>query len=412
MLLLFMVNTATFDLFRQQQVQKRESYLNISIINHRDYHDEIWFSYVYAATQANTLNNIIAFTNVTRNNLIMLKTRIRQQSLYKMTSTWMHKVYPFLPFEWSYESSPHNMDDSRFCMQNLIIFTTCQKDSPAPILLVLKRLDQKCRKYGRIYLILIQLNEANLDLPFDISLIKAYLALHNNTVPNYIQIHFLTLSKHVQKFATNWLQQLDIETKQLLQKLKLIDRVHLWLPIFPVKLSQQNRILTQFIVQGTVTSVRRNYSGLSQMLLKSSEQLKKINLTVLVNSGMDHYKRPLPVNQNLINQSIVQIPANYKLNMPVDYKNYYSAIQSSIGMLPLFGNEFYYKYVASSTIPSSIINRTPLIVDEKLLQAYQILNKQSVWMKFPNEDDVQAMIRISTFKSLQRQLELKQKALA
>ncbi|CAF0849307.1 unnamed protein product [Adineta ricciae] len=364
---------------------------------------------VFSSSGLKSLCN--AFTNVTRDASIALKARIRLQSLYEMTSMWMNQVYPFLPFEWSYESSTNGIDDNKFCMQNLIIFTTSQKDSPAPILLVLKRLDEKCRSSDRIYFILIQVNEAHVDLPFDISIIREYLSFHNNTMPNHIQIHFLTLSKHVQKFTTNWIENADNETKILLDKLKTIHRIHLWLPIFPIKLSRQNRMPKQFVVQGTVTHVRKNYSGLSQSLLKSADQLKKTNVTVLIISGLDYYKFPLPVDAKLINQSIIQIRAKYMLDTPVGYQEYYSEIQSSIGMLPLLGNKHYYKSVASSTIPSSIINRTPLVVDEKLLEAYPILNKQSVWVKLQNEDDAQAMIRISNSKYLYQELQERQAAL-
>ncbi|CAF1509943.1 unnamed protein product [Adineta ricciae] len=380
-LLLLAVLQTAINSTREEQIKHRDIYLNIT------------------------------FTNVTRDASIALKARIRLQSLYEMTSTWMSQVYPFLPFEWSYESSANSIDDNKFCMQNLIIFTTCQKDSPAPILLVLKRLDENCRSSGRIYLILIQVNEAHVDLPFDISIIREYLSFHNNTMPNHIQIHFLTLSKHVQKFTTNWIKNADNGTKLLLDELKMIHRTHLCLPIFPIRLSRQNRMPKQFVVQGTVTHVRKNYSGLSQSLLKSADQLKKTNVTVLIISGLDYYKFPLPVDAKLINQSIVQIRAKYTLDMPVGYQEYYSKIQSSIGMLPLLGNKHYYKSVASSTIPSSIINRTPLVVDEKLLETYQILNKQSVWVKLQNEDDAQAMIRISNSKYLYQEFQERQAAL-
>jgi hypothetical protein len=83
----------------------------------------------------------------------------------------------------------------------------------------------------------------------------------------------------------------------------------------------------------------------------------------------------------------------------LDYGEYYDILSTMDAILPAFAEENwagndYYRNIASSTIPASLIADVPLVADFKLMDAYSYLRLDMVWYRDDSEHEIDAAFRI------------------
>lgn len=175
------------------------------------------------------------------------------------------------------------------------------------------------------------------------------------------RIIFVTLSRHVKDFflfnaATRW----QTKTKP---------RVEVLVPVYPVNLPAVESSETSdlsFALQGDFDPTRRNYKEIFQQLegLKS-ERPVQMHL-------VGHGKKP-------------EVPAAVKdhviFDVSLTYPKFYEVLSRQFALLPAFASPEYLDRKASSSMPASLMAGVPVLANRPILQAYDYLSEEDVWLE-------------------------------
>ncbi|GFR41928.1 hypothetical protein Agub_g2721, partial [Astrephomene gubernaculifera] len=76
------------------------------------------------------------------------------------------------------------------------------------------------------------------------------------------------------------------------------------------------------------------------------------------------------------------------------YPDFWSLIQRSYALVPLFGMPVYFESRISSTVLASLVTCVPLLAEQRLLDTYTFLSPRHVFLRLPGEDELSAMQRL------------------
>lgn len=218
---------------------------------------------------------------------------------------------------------------------------------------------------------------------------KAVLAfMHNGHQPNVkdiIKVHartqLMTLSPHVAQFIT---KRTGFRVMWALPVLS-------WRPSKPCITQEQisKNCLKGFAIQGTIASFRRNYSSLWK------EMVPHMNTSAPKPAA----KKDLRVNilghgtaKSLQIPKVVEPAVSIFHALP--FREYYETIHHSYALIPLFGSDKYYTMKFSSTILASLITGTPIIADQRLLNAYRFFSNTTVYYQPTGAEAVESMLKL------------------
>jgi hypothetical protein len=349
------------DNFRFTFSAKHRPVVRMAIINSVAYHSEVWHSYIYAA--ALRLHwHISLFT-------VALPHNIQNENDFSyITRKWSQ-----LPFYTQQQHVNHLLTStSKICWHQIIVIATLEISYLQNILDVLVN---NCDRRSA-YLVLVQLHQAADNLRLLNHFFKQFPWLLSQ---KRIEVRLLALAPHVRKYAEQYMK------KPL--------HVDVWMPVFPIDLpsghdNEQHQQYFNFIIQGNLQSHRRNYSGFLTEVERQTKALNKHRIAFSI-VGRSKYDK----NDQALQSSHVRYFTGSHY-IPADI--YYSLIHRSAGIIPLFSRDTYYNGTQSSSIRTSFLTRTPLLSSQRLLETHKHIPKETVWFKYDNETDVDAILRTVT----------------
>ena len=333
--------------------------VRIAVLNSVFYHGEVWYSYVYAAVMHGRCH-VSLFTDV------LPHSSHNENGFFYLTRSWSHSF--------SYRTQEHANQllesTSRICEHQIIIMASAEGSYLQRLLRVLlNHCDQKTT-----YLLLVQIHVGPRSLPYLEKCLSEFPKLMGQ---KRVEVRFLVLAHHVKQYAEKYRNTMV--------------SVDLWIPVFPLDLpfEREPGVYHQyfdFVIQGYLISERRNYSGLIHEVNHRASLLDRHRITfTIVGHSENHedYRRfQLPQIRLFIAPHL--IPANI----------YYSIIQQSAGIIPLFAQDTYFNGTQSSSISASFLTRTPLLASQRLLDTHPHVPREAVWFKHHNETDIEAILRI------------------
>ncbi|KAK9818072.1 hypothetical protein WJX72_006666 [[Myrmecia] bisecta] len=194
--------------------------------------------------------------------------------------------------------------------------------------------------------------------------------------------HALGIAPHVVAAIKEQLTQHDIHIP-----------VSLFNPVYDINIGEVPQQRSGFIIQGSIDNKRRNYSGVWDAVVAKQELLNDpAFLLRLVGAFYPNKTFDVPP----------EIAPKLELGKNLEFKEYYRRLARSLAVLPAFATEGYYQNTASSTIGASLVTRTPIVADAKLLSAYSSLNETCVYLQAPGETYADTMLRILRMPQAQR----------
>ena len=333
--------------------------MNVMIINAVSYHAESWYSYLYVAA-------IRCHYHV---------------SLYTAYAPYVYGAendFAYLTRSWSRPLVSHPRQHisqllesrSTICLHHLIIIATIVRSELEKILEVLLH---EC-DHKTAHLVLVQLHQVARDLREVEKIVEKMSDLHSQT---RVEVRYLAFAEHVKAFAE--------------RNMTIPSAVDIWRSTFPLDLPAHTRDdhfydYFDFIIQGDFLNMRRNYRAFAAEVKKHGATLlqKRILFTIL------------GLARKLNNSDFLQLPG-VRLFLPNGYMPaniFYNFIHQAMGLIPLFASENYYIDRQSSTVRCSILTQTPLLASRQLLDSHQYIPEDAVWLKYDNESDVGAVLRI------------------
>ncbi|GBF89288.1 hypothetical protein Rsub_02165 [Raphidocelis subcapitata] len=143
-----------------------------------------------------------------------------------------------------------------------------------------------------------------------------------------------------------------------------------------------------FSVQGRIEKSRRNYTQVWEQIgghkrhQRTSATASNFKLNIL-GELVEAFAVPVEV------QDMVSV---YK-NPP--YNVFYDVVAHSLGLVPMLASDLYYKSKFSSTVLTSLITGTPIIADQRLLDAYTMLDRSTTYYQAPSQSELDVMFAIS-----------------
>ena len=340
---------------------KDKPMIRMAIINSVYYHSEVWYSYVYAAA-IRAQFNVSLFTDVVPHSIH------NENGFSYITRSWSR------PYSYKIQQYASQLLNSitNTCSYQIFILTTLKVPELQSLLhTLLYHCDKKVR-----YILLIQIHNAAANMRPLEKCLNQFPKLFSK---KHVEIRLLVLAHHVK---TN-----------ILLSLKTPLSVDIWIPVFPVDLpatgeNDEHHRYFDFVIQGHLTSSRRNYSGFINEIKGNAKVLDKhgIVFTIVGRSKNPEDYRRFQLGQVRLFIAPQMMPANI----------YYSLIHQSAGIIPLFAQDTYFNGTQSSSISTSFITRTPLLASQRLLNTHPHIPKESVWLTNDNETDMKAIIRIVT----------------
>lgn len=232
---------------------------------------------------------------------------------------------------------------------DLLVFTTCEIDSVK----YLKRLEEFLADPSQKTRIICTIHHGD-RWTFSrlVSIMKPWVEADRVT--------FVTLSRHVKEFflfhaATKWNL-----TKQ--------PRVEVLVPVYPVKTPPVDIMSTglSFALQGDFDPRRRDYTAIFG-------QLKE-------------FKSDRPIEMHLVGHgNKPTVPDEVKDKVIFDasltYPKFYEVLSKQFALLPAFASEEYLDRKASSSMPASLIAGVPPLANRAIVQAYDYLSEEDVWLE-------------------------------
>jgi hypothetical protein len=201
------------------------------------------------------------------------------------------------------------------------------------------------------------------------------------------RITFLALSPHVR----------DYLLKTITPTWKLITdvppRIETFVPVFPVDPALSSATSYNlgadeigFAIQGNASPGRRNYTKVVLQLaeLRRHKTAPNVRLHLLSgSSAIDLLAIP------------AEVAAHVVVHRSLDYADYYGLLGQNAALLTAFDSTAYYYERASSTIPAALISGTPVIADQRLLDAYSYLDRTLVWFRQSSEEEMDVAVKVA-----------------
>ena len=212
------------------------------------------------------------------------------------------------------------------------------------------------------------------------------------------RITFVPLSPHTQRYfesesIKNWKLKNDVVVRHLV-------------PVYPVPREGEldDRVEDDglaVVIQGTYDNKRRDYasafSHLEELLSSPGldrSEVSKLSLHVLGSGSA-------PLAPETIRDHVI-IDSNYK------FLDYYPLISHTVALLPAFATDYYLDRKASSSVPTSLMAGTPLVADQRILDAYRYLPKEVVWFQNANQTDMQVVESVIQMPAERREKKMNQ----
>ncbi|KAK9371417.1 hypothetical protein V1509DRAFT_607212 [Lipomyces kononenkoae] len=203
-----------------------------------------------------------------------------------------------------------------------------------------------------------------------------------NSIKPWIEaerVTFLFLSSHTKRYVEenvipSWEPKHRVAAK----------RFEVFVPVFPVEPSKKEE--TSFSLQGNYESDRRDYKSIFESFSAFGKkhpdqpQFQQLRMHLL-----GHGKRPdVPL----------AIRDRVEFNEGLEFAEFYKILSESFALLPAFASDEYYDRKASSSVPASLIAGVPIVGKRRLLETYDYMTEDSMWVQADDEDDLAVVGRI------------------
>ena len=177
--------------------------------------------------------------------------------------------------------------------------------------------------------------------------------------------------------------------------------VRIFPPIFPVPQSQVRREDgVSLAIQGSFSPSRRTYAGtLRQMATMMSSERQESQRKAYLGTGERRATLKEPILLHLV--GFGERPAvpealqnNVFFHTNLMFPAFYRVLSQSFAILPAFATSGYFRNIASSTIPASLIVATPLVTNESTLASYTYLPREAAWMMEEGETELDTVARV------------------
>ncbi|KAK9473589.1 uncharacterized protein V1510DRAFT_402266 [Dipodascopsis tothii] len=191
------------------------------------------------------------------------------------------------------------------------------------------------------------------------------------------RITFLFLSGHTKRFMEEKvIPSWDAKHQSIKENFRV------FVPVFPVPI--ENKKERSFSLQGNYESDRRDYAAIFKQFESFSSNADAATKDLRMHL-IGHGKRP-------------EVPATIKdrveFNEGLEFAEFYKILSDSFALLPAFANDEYYDRKASSSVPASLIAGVPIVGKQRLLETYDYLTEDSIWLQGDNEADMDVIGRI------------------
>lgn len=193
------------------------------------------------------------------------------------------------------------------------------------------------------------------------------------------RVTFVFLSGHTKRFMEDTVVNSWAPQHQWVK-----ENFRVLVPVFPVPV--QNKKELSFSLQGNYESERRDYKSIFTQFESfgkknpKNERLQKLRMHLI-----GHGKHP-PVPESIVSR--------VEFNEGLEFAEFYKILSDSFALLPAFANDEYYDRKASSSVPASLIAGTPIVGKKRLLQTYDYLTEDSIWLQNDKEPDLDVVERI------------------
>ncbi|KAK9233965.1 hypothetical protein V1525DRAFT_391915 [Lipomyces kononenkoae] len=203
-----------------------------------------------------------------------------------------------------------------------------------------------------------------------------------NSIKPWIEadrVTFLFLSSHTKRYV----EEKIIPTWEAKHRVAA-NKFEVFVPVFPVDPSKKEEM--SFSLQGNYESDRRDYQSIFERFSEFGKknpdkpQFQQLRMHLL-----GHGKRP-PVPQ--------AISDRVEFNEGLEFPEFYKILSESFALLPAFASDEYYDRKASSSVPASLIAGVPIVGKRRLLDTYDYMTEDSMWLQGDDEDDMAVVSRI------------------
>lgn len=182
---------------------------------------------------------------------------------------------------------------------------------------------------------------------------------------------FITLSRHVAD---------DLRTR-LVELLPHPPMVDCFVPSFDMSFETEQSGKKVFAIQGNITPGRRDYASVLNVIKDLSIRGVNVGLQIIGSGTLDSIPAEL---QNHVT-----------IHSGLNFIQYYTLIGNALALLPAFGHDGYYSTTASSTIPASLISNCPLVATKRIVDTYDYLNTDGVYLQEEGESESQLLEKIA-----------------
>ncbi|KAK9370196.1 hypothetical protein V1509DRAFT_674844 [Lipomyces kononenkoae] len=193
------------------------------------------------------------------------------------------------------------------------------------------------------------------------------------------RVTFLFLSGHTKRYVEEQvIPSWDMKHRDATKKFEV------FVPVFPVEPSTKEEM--SFSLQGNYESVRRDYKSIfDRFSAFEKNHPDKPQFQQLRMHLIGHGKHP-DVPQEIGNR--------VEFNEGLEFEEFYKILSESFALLPAFASDEYYDRKASSSVPASLIAGVPIVGKRQLLQTYDYMTEDSMWIQGDDEDDMAVVGRI------------------
>ena len=333
--------------------------MQMIIVNAVRYHGEVWYSYLYAAA-------IRCHWRVSLFTVFSPPIFGHGNGLAYITKSWSDPLLstPQQHVKQLLESS------SIICSHSIIIICTLENSHLGRILdVLLNECDERTS-----YLVLLQLHWGREDIPKFEHVFKSIPSLQ---LQKRVELRYLALAEHVKNFAEN--------------NMTMHFGIDIWRPGFSLDLpvhaeEDQYDQHFDFVIQGRLDDKRRDYFRLAANIKRHQHMLHRQKIVFTI----------VGVAETLDKHAYLNIPGVRLFLSPryMPANAFYSFIHQAVGIIPIFGTDNYYIDKQSSSIFCSLLNQTPLLASQRLLDSQRYISAEAVWLQYDNETEVDAVLRI------------------
>ncbi|KAK9475828.1 hypothetical protein V1514DRAFT_229753 [Lipomyces japonicus] len=193
------------------------------------------------------------------------------------------------------------------------------------------------------------------------------------------RISFVFLSGHTKRFMEeNIIPSWAPEHRDIKSNFRVL------VPVFPVPIENKKEL--SFSLQGNYESERRDYAAIFKQFESFTQNApENSNLQKLRIHLIGHGKHP---------EVPPAIKDRVEFNEGLEFAEFYKILSDSFALLPAFASDEYYDRKASSSVPASLIAGVPIVGKRRLLQTYDYLTEDSIWLQQDNEGDLDVIGRI------------------